>query len=60
MIVSVILTVEGSNLSANLRAPVVVNVENRRAQQMILDDPDIPFRHLVRPDPDANAEREAG
>ena len=60
VIVFVILTVEDSNLSANLRAPVVVNVENRRAQQMTLDDPDIPFRHPVRPDPDAKAEREAG
>ena len=39
VIVFVILTVDGTNLSANLRAPVVVNVETRRAQQMILDDP---------------------
>ena len=60
VIVFVILTVDDSNLTANLRAPVVVNVANRRAQQMILDDPEIPFQHPVRPDPDAKTEREAG
>lgn len=56
----VILTVDGSNLSANLRAPVVVNVKNRRAQQMILDDPEIPLQHPVVPDPEAEQKREAG
>ncbi len=56
VIVFVILTLEGSNLSANLRAPVVVNVETRRAQQMILDDPELPLQHPVRPDPDAKTE----
>ena len=60
VIVFVILTVLDSNLTANLRAPVVVNVKKRRAQQMILDDPEIPLQHPVRPDPDAKAEREAG
>ncbi len=57
VIVFVILTVDGTNLSANLRAPVVVNVETRRAQQMILDDPEIPLQHPVRPDPDAKTEQ---
>lgn len=52
VIVFVILTVDGAHLSANLRAPVVVNVKNRRAQQMILDDPSIPLRHPIRPEPE--------
>ena len=60
VIVFVILTVLDSNLTANLRAPVVVNVKKRRAQQMILDDPEIPLQHPVRPNPTTTAEREAG
>ena len=44
-----ILNVEGGELTANLRAPVVVNVEQRRAQQLILDDPALPLRYAVRP-----------
>ncbi len=60
VVVFVILTVDGSNLSANLRAPVVVNVSNRRAHQLILDDPEIPLQHVVRPEPQEKTEREAG
>ncbi len=39
-----------SGLTANLRAPVVVHMKTRRARQMILDDPELPLRHLIRPD----------
>ncbi len=47
--VFVILNAQESELTANLRAPVVVNVKNRRAHQMILDDPELPVRHVVEP-----------
>ncbi len=60
VVVFVILTLDGENLTANLRAPVLVNVENRRAHQMILDDPQIPIQHPVRPEPEEKAEQQAG
>jgi len=47
--VFVILNCDGENLTANLRAPVVVNVKERRAIQLILDDPNIPLRHPISP-----------
>jgi len=49
--VFVILNVDGEKLTANLRAPVIVNIATRRAFQMILEDPSIPLRHPVAPDP---------
>lgn len=45
--VFVILNVGDGDLTANLRAPVVVNIANRKAFQLILDDPEIPVRHPV-------------
>ncbi len=60
VVVFVMLTADGSNLTANLRAPLVVNVKNRRAHQLILDDPEIPLHHLVRPEPQDKPEQEAG
>jgi flagellar assembly factor FliW len=48
--VFVILNVEDGNLAANLRAPVVVHVRERRALQLILDDADVPLRHPIRPE----------
>jgi len=47
--VFVILNCDHEQLTANLRAPVVVNVAARRAIQLILDDPAIPLRHPVAP-----------
>ncbi len=47
--VFVILNCDSEELTANLRAPVVVNIQNRRAMQLILDDPTIPLRHPVAP-----------
>ena len=49
VIVFVILNIEGSELSANLRAPVVVHSGNRRAIQMIAEDMSLPLRHPVAP-----------
>jgi flagellar assembly factor FliW len=48
--VFLILNCDQGNLTANLRAPVVVNVQNRRAFQLILDSPDIPLRHPLHPE----------
>ncbi len=47
--VFLILNVEDGELTANLRAPVIVHVRERRALQVILDDPEIPVRYRVRP-----------
>jgi flagellar assembly factor FliW len=47
--VFVILNVEEKMLTANLRAPVVVNVQARRAYQLILDDPNIPLQQEISP-----------
>ncbi len=46
----VILNVDETELTANLRAPVVVHARERRACQMILDDPGLPLRHPVSPE----------
>ena len=47
--VFVILNVDGHDLTANLRAPVVVNIRNHRAHQLIREDPEVPLRHPIRP-----------
>jgi flagellar assembly factor FliW len=47
--VFVILNVSGEALYANLRAPIIVNIGNRNAFQLILDDPEVPLRYPVRP-----------
>jgi flagellar assembly factor FliW len=48
--VFVILNVEDGDLTANLRAPVMFHVRERRALQLILEDPEIPLRHPIRPE----------
>ena len=45
--VMVILNCDASELTANLRAPILVNVRTRSAFQLILDDPSIPIRHPI-------------
>lgn len=50
VLVFVLLSVSEDELTANLRAPVVVNLAKRRAFQMILDDPDTPLRHPIQPE----------
>jgi flagellar assembly factor FliW len=47
--VFVILTAGEDTLTANLRAPIIVNIANRKAFQLILDDADIPLRYAVAP-----------
>jgi flagellar assembly factor FliW len=39
---------EPEKLTANLKAPVVINLENRLAAQVILDDPRFPLRQPLR------------
>jgi flagellar assembly factor FliW len=48
--VFVILNVENGELTANLRAPVVVNIKKRLAFQMILDNLEIPLRMRIEPE----------
>ena len=48
--VFLILNVEDGELTANLGAPVIVHVRERRALQVIVDDPDIPIRQRIAPD----------
>ena len=48
--VFLILNVEDGELTANLRAPVIVHVRERRALQVIVDDPDVPIRQRIAPD----------
>lgn len=45
--VFVILNCTGDQVTANLRAPVIVNVGNRRGLQLIIDDPSVPLRHPI-------------
>lgn len=47
--VFLILNVDEDELTANLRAPVIVNLDNRRACQLILDDVSLPLRHPIKP-----------
>jgi flagellar assembly factor FliW len=47
--VFVILNANGDQLTANLRAPVLVHIARRQALQLILDDPSIPLRHPIEP-----------
>ena len=47
--VFVILNVEDGNLTANLRAPVIVNISKRVAFQMIIEDPEAPVRAPIGP-----------
>jgi flagellar assembly factor FliW len=45
--IMLILNCDEGQLTANLRAPILVNVRTRAAFQLILDDPEIPLRHPV-------------
>jgi flagellar assembly factor FliW len=45
--VMLILNCDGGQLTANLRAPILVNIRTRAAFQLILDDPAIPLRQPV-------------
>ncbi len=47
--VFVILNISDEKLTANLRAPVVVNIAQRRAFQLILDRPDVSLRYPLAP-----------
>lgn len=47
VLVFVILNAADSALTANLRAPVIVNARTRRAFQLILEDPALPLRHPI-------------
>jgi flagellar assembly factor FliW len=49
VLVFVILNAGESALTANLRAPVVVNARTRRAFQLILEDPGLSLRHPITP-----------
>lgn len=48
--VFLILNVSDGNLTANLRAPIVVNLDNHCAHQLILDGADADLRHPIRPE----------
>ena len=48
--VFVILNIDEETLTANLRAPIVVNIATRAAHQLILDDGSAPLRHVVAPE----------
>jgi len=45
----VIINAAESELSANLRAPLVVHTRTRRAHQLILEDPSLSFRQPIGP-----------
>jgi flagellar assembly factor FliW len=47
LLVFVILNAGDGALTANLRAPVVVNARTRRALQLILEDPALSLRHPI-------------
>jgi flagellar assembly factor FliW len=47
VLVFVILNAADAALTANLRAPVIVNARTRRAFQLILEDPALPVRHPI-------------
>ncbi|MFO0753392.1 MAG: flagellar assembly protein FliW [Thermodesulfovibrionales bacterium] len=58
VVVLVILTVSDEKVTANLRAPLVVNASNRRAFQLLLDDDRYAFR-VPLPAPLKESDREA-
>ncbi|MFQ5513601.1 MAG: flagellar assembly protein FliW [Myxococcota bacterium] len=47
--VFVILNVQEDSLTANLRAPVIVNIRKRLAFQMIQDSPEAPLQQRIAP-----------
>jgi len=50
----------GIMVTGNLRAPLVVNLTNRRGRQIVLDRPDLDLRALVDPVAFSNAQRTPG
>ena len=50
----VILHMDGDQLTANLRAPIVVNIAKRRAHQLILEDSSISMQHSIGQAPTAS------
>lgn len=50
----------GIMVTGNLRAPLVVNLANRRGRQVVLDRPDLELRALVDPVAFAQAQRTPG
>lgn len=50
----------GIMVTGNLRAPLVINLANRRGRQVVLDRPDLELRALVDPIAFARAERTPG
>jgi flagellar assembly factor FliW len=54
--VFLIVNAEQGELTANLRAPIVVNLATRGACQLILDDPGAPLRHPIAKRDKAEAE----
>jgi flagellar assembly factor FliW len=44
-----IVTVHGEpwRMTANLRAPILINAANRKANQIVFDDPTYPIQHLI-------------
>ncbi|MCP4006739.1 MAG: flagellar assembly protein FliW [bacterium] len=47
LVVFVIMNVDETELTANLRAPVIVHMKTRRAHQIILNNPELPLRHPI-------------
>ena len=50
----------GIMVTGNLRAPLVINLSNRRGRQVVLDRPDLDLRALVDPIAFARAHRTPG
>lgn len=51
LVIFAVATVSGAEGSANLRAPIVINVAKRTAAQIILDDRTLPLRAPFRDEP---------
>jgi flagellar assembly factor FliW len=47
LIVTVRAVPGGAELSANLRAPLLVDLDRRMARQVVLGNPDLPVRHAI-------------
>ena len=50
-----VLSLRESGPTANLLAPIVVNLRNRRAVQSVAEDSDYPLRHVLLPPEDGDA-----
>lgn len=47
LIVTVRRTPKGTSMTANLRAPVMLDVKRRTARQIVLSNPDYPIQHAL-------------